>query len=111
MSTFTYVPDRNFARNVVPQTYIAQFADGYSQRSSHTINNQQEEFTVSFKNRNESEIAGIVAFFEATKGTDAFTWTPPGEALAIRVIVAKWNKTYITDNYSSLTATFKRVYE
>lgn len=111
MSIFTYTPDRNFTRSSNAQTYEAKFGDGYSQRTSFVLNNNKEEFRLSFKNRPNSEITNIMSFFETARGVDAFDWTPPGEATAIRVVATKWDKTYVTPDVSSVTATFVRVYE
>lgn len=110
MSTFTYIPDRNFRRTTEPRVLEAQFGDGYSQRTSDLLNNVNESFALTFNNRTNTDIENIIAFFEITGGYDSFDWTPPGESTSIKVIVDKWNKTYITNDYSSLSATFTRVY-
>lgn len=110
MAIFTYIADRNFQVSNTPVVFEAQFGDGYAQRSTNLINNIKKEWKLTFKNRTESDIATIIAFFEDTNSVTPFTWTPPGESTALDVVVTTWNKIYITNDYSSLSATFKRVY-
>jgi len=111
MALFTYMPDRNIKRTNTPTVLMSQFGDGYSQRTTTLLNNVNSSWNLSFKNRLDSEINNIVSFFESTNGVDSFTWQPPGEDSVLTVIVKKWDKVYVNEGISSLTATLERVYE
>ncbi len=113
MATFTYIPDRNFGVTIKPRIDIAQFGDGYSQRSTNDINSTTRGWSIAFRNREVSEINNIINFFETSGGFGAiaFTWTPPGSATSFNVICKEWAETYITDTVGSLTATFEQDYE
>lgn len=108
---FEWVPDRNFTRDNTPVIYETQFDDGYRMRTAPVINNFKESWSIGFKNRTTTEINAIVDFLKSTNGVEAITWTPPGEVTAVNVLATKWNKTYITNDISSLSVTFDRVYE
>tara|TARA_B100000902_G_C27040737_1_gene779173 strand:+ start:446 stop:820 length:375 start_codon:yes stop_codon:yes gene_type:complete len=109
-------PDKGMTRSSKPRRHIAKFGDGYEQRLANGINNNEEEYGVSFSNRTKEEIDDIIAFLENKGGVTAFTFTVPdtnesGNEVAIKVVCDNWNKTYAYGDYYSANATFRRVYE
>ncbi len=110
MSDFTWNPDRNIKRTTKPAVQEAKFGDGYSQRVASTLNNLNQTWNITFKNRSSTEIDNIVAFLEEKAGTLSFTFTPPN-SIEIKVICKNWSDTYVANGASSLVATFERVYE
>jgi phage-related protein len=59
---------------------IAQFGDGFSQRSARGINNVVDVWSLTFTNVNNTDADTLEAFVVARGGTEAFLWTPPFEA-------------------------------
>jgi len=109
-------PDRGFSVKTTPKVYSVDFGDGYQQRAIKGINNFTQDFTVNFKNRPKDEIDDIEAFFESKQGVTNFSFTyadsnESGNEKTIKVICSEWSQTYMYDDYYSLSATFKRVYE
>ena len=112
----TVAPDKGFTRSNEPKVYTAEFGDGYEQRLAAGINNIKQSFSVSFANRPKDEIDDIVAFFESKKGATAFDYvfsdTNSGSnEESVKVVCSDWNQTWDYDDFYSLTATFRRVYE
>jgi phage-related protein len=108
-------PDKTMAASSTPNNNIANFGDGYEQRSAKGINNLAQEYGVSFANRTKEEIDDIVAFFVSKGGVSNFTFTIPdsnnsGET-AIKVICDSWSQVYSTGDYYGCSANFRRVYE
>ncbi len=109
-------PDKGFSRSNEPRVYTAEFGDGYEQRLAAGINNIKQSFSVSFANRPKDEIDDIVAFFESKKGATAFDFvysdTNSGSnEESVKVVCADWSQTWDYDDFYSLSATFRRVYE
>ena len=112
----TVAPDKGFTRSNEPKVYTAEFGDGYEQRLAAGINNIKQSFSVSFANRPKDEIDDIVAFFESKKGATAFDYvfsdTNSGNnEESVKVVCSDWSQTWDYDDFYSLTATFRRVYE
>ena len=108
-------PDRGFSKKVTPKIYQIQFGDGYEQRAIKGINNEINEFNVSFANRPKDEIDDISAFFTSKNGVTNFNFTyadsnNSGET-TIKVVCNDWTQTHSYDDYYTLSATFRRVYE
>ena len=62
------------------------------------------------------QIDDIIAFFESKKGATAFDYifsdTNAGSnEETVKVVCEDWNQTWDYDDYYSLTATFRRIYE
>lgn len=109
--TFTYVPDRDFSKSTKPRVLLYQFGDGYAQRTPDGINNMVGTFNLVFTNRSNIEADAILAFLEANKGSDYFTWTPPGSSTAIKVIAQEWSEVYVTDFAKSVSTQFIQVFD
>ena len=112
------VPDKTMSRKSNPSVIRAKFGDGYEQRITDGINSIKEEYNISFKNREKAFVDDVVLFLDGKLGATAFTFTLPdtnnttrtGEK-DIKVICENYNTTYTYDDFYSLTATLKRVYE
>jgi phage-related protein len=112
----TAVPDKNLSLASKPRVLIAKFGDGYEQRISDGINSMEESFSVSFKTRTKEEIDEIKLFLESKKGVGSFDFTYPesnavGGEITIKVVCDSFNTTFEYDEFYSLTASFRRVYE
>ena len=112
------VPDKTMTKQSTPKVLRASFGDGYEQRIVNGINNIEEEYSVSFRNRLKEDIDDIVVFLDGKGGVTKFPFTIPdsnnttttGEH-TIQVVCENYSTNYEHDNVYSLTATFRRVYE
>jgi phage-related protein len=112
----TVVPDKGITVTNNPRVHVATFGDGYEHRIADGINNLQQSFSVAFATRPKAEIDDIVAFFELKNAITAFDYTfgdtnESGNEQTIKVVCSSWNQTWAYDDYYTLTATFRRVYE
>ena len=112
----TIIPDKGMSRSNEPLVFVAEFGDGYQQRVANGINNLKQEFSVSFATRENAEIDDIVGFFESTNGVTAFDFTFPdtnasGNEETVKVYVTQFSQNWDYDNFYTLSATFRRVYE
>lgn len=111
MAVFTYTPDFGAQAAYKPRVRMAQFGDGYEQRQADGINNRPQAWTLQFNNRDNTETAAIKAFLEARNGVEAFDWTPPNEASAIRVVCREWQASTVRYNLNNLSMAFNQVFE
>lgn len=110
------IPDRNLKHASKPRVLQAKFGDGYEQRLADGINNIEQTFTVVFNNRTDDDIDDIVAFFDDKKGVASFDYTYPdtnesGGEKTVKVVCDTYDITFINDEFSACSATFRRVYE
>lgn len=111
MATFTYTPDFGVSAGYAPRVRVVAFGDGYEQRQADGINARTDTWDLTFQSRTNADTAAILQFLELRAGVEAFDWTPPNEASAIRVVCRQWNKTVDRYNLNTVTAQFVRVYE
>lgn len=124
--SLTVLPDKGMTRSATQKTRVIKFGDGYEQRSTKGINNTEEKYNLSFKNRTKQEIDNIAGYLNSLNGITSFNFTIPDSATTeevtgvldsttdnektIKVVCDTFNQTYNTGHYN-LTATFRRVYE
>tara|TARA_A100001015_G_C14492950_1_gene519964 strand:+ start:43 stop:438 length:396 start_codon:yes stop_codon:yes gene_type:complete len=109
-------PDKGFARSNTPRVLLANFGDGYEQRLADGINVLDQTMTLSFTTRPKAEIDDLVAFFESLGGVSTFKFNieDSNEGSSTETLIcicSQWNQTWAYDNFYSLTATIRRVYE
>lgn len=125
--SLTILPDRGMTRNAKQKTRTIKFGDGYEQRSTKGINNTEETYNVSFKNRTKQDIDNIAGFLNSLNGVTAFNFTVPDNATTeeatgvldssidnektIKVVCDTFSQNYNNTDHYNLTATFRRVYE
>ena len=125
--SLTVLPDKGLTRNAEPQVRRVTFGDGYEQRTTYGINSVQETYNVSFKNRTRGEIENIAGFLKSLKGVTSFIFTVPDHASteevtgvldsttdnekSIRVVCDSFLESYQYEDFYSLSAVFRRVYE
>lgn len=110
------IPDRSLKHSSKPRVLTAKFGDGYEQRLADGINNIEQTFTLAFNNRTDDDIDDIVAFFDAKKGVTSFDYTYPdtnagGGETTVKVVCDTYDTTFVNDEFSSCSATLRRVYE
>lgn len=109
--TFTWVPSKSFTKSTKPRVTIAQFGDGYSQRSIVGINSMTREWSISFNSKDINTVNLIENFFIDKQGVEAFNWVPPGETTTYFVICTEWSRTYDSHISASLQAKFVQVFD
>lgn len=109
-------PDKGLKRASKPKVHVVTFGDGYEQRLADGINNLDQSISVSFSTRPKAEIDDLVAFFESLQGVSKFRFdladsNAGSNTETIKVVCQEWSQTWEYDDYYSLNATFRRVYE
>ena len=109
-------PDKGLKRASKPKVHPIAFGDGYEQRLADGINNLEQTISVSFSTRPKAEIDDLVAFFESLGGVSKFRFdledsNAGSSTETIKCVCDKWDQTWAYENFYSLTATFRRVYE
>jgi phage-related protein len=104
--------DRGLSRNSIGRVLTAKFGDGYEQRVKDGVNAKNQTFMITFNNRAAADIYNIEKFFNENIGK-AFTFTVADKAgnTAQKVVCEDYNITYISENFHSMTANLRRVYE
>jgi phage-related protein len=110
------IPDRAMQKQSTARVLLASFGDGYEQRLPLGINSLAQEYGVTFKTRPKAEIDDIATFLENTKGANSFSFTVPNtnstnNESTIKVVCGDFSTTYEYDDFYTLEATFRRVYE
>lgn len=110
------IPDRSLKHSSKPRVLTAKFGDGYEQRLADGINNIERSFNLMFNKRTNDDIDDIIAFFDSKAGVSSFDYTYPdtnagSQETTIKVVCSEYSLTFVNDEYSSCSATFKRVYE
>jgi phage-related protein len=111
MAIFTYTPDFGAQVQIKPRVRAVSFGDGYQQRQADGINTQPQVWSLQWQNRDNSETAAIKSFLATRSGVEAFDWTPPNEATAIRVVCGEWSVQTVKFNLNTVSAQFKQVFE
>ena len=110
------VPDKTMTRASKSRVLMAKFGDGYEQRISNGINSRDEGYSVSFRNRTKAFIDDVVDFLDTKAGVTKFDFIIPdtnsgGGEQTVKVVCDTYNTNFEYDDFYSLTATFRRVYE
>ena len=106
------VADRGLSRSSANKVLTARFGDGYEQRVRDGINIKMDSFAITFANRTATDINRIAAFFDAKAGNNFdFTVTDHAGDTTIKVVCDNYDINYLADNFHSMSASFRRVYE
>lgn len=108
MATFTYDPIYSVNLTQSPRVRVAQFGDGYMQRSGDGINRQARTWSVKFSGT-QSEIDVIDAFLTNEGGITSFDWTPP-TGTSGKFLSQEWTVSAGDYNDWILSSTFNEVF-
>ena len=75
-------PDISPNEEVTMGVLRADFGDNYAQRAREGLNSVRSEWLVAWSNRQKFLIDQLYDFLKARGGSEAFSWTPPGETVA-----------------------------
>lgn len=103
--------DDNYSWSEEPRVRLAQFGDGYEQRTADGLNTRPRKLTVDWPNLVLADKDTILNFLRARNGVDAFFWTPPGESTAIKVKAPTWTVKRTSGPYWSISVTFQEVFD
>ena len=104
-------PTYGTTKNSKPNIRIAQFGDGFQQRSTFGINQNLKVYNFTWSNISESDSDLIEDFLDARAGVENFDYTPAGESASKKMICREWEKTIPYLNRATITATFEEVAE
>lgn len=106
--TFTWSPALDVTGTTTFLVREAVFSDGYSQSVADGINNQSDNWPLTFSG-NSAYIAPIKAFLDALQGYQSFYWTPPLRAQGLFRASTYTNQPHGADTYT-LTVTFTEAF-
>ena len=104
-------PTYGTTKNSAPNIRIAQFGDGFQQRSTFGINQNLKVYNFTWSNISESDSDLIEDFLDARAGVENFDYTPAGESASKKMICRQWNKTIPYLNRATIRAAFEEVAE
>jgi phage-related protein len=111
-SSTTIVADRGLSRTIKHRTLTAKFGDGYEQRVIDGVNSKGDTFAISINNRLATEVNLIAKFLDVKAGNNFdFIVTDYDGDTTLKVVCDDYNIIYTREDYHSLTANFRRVYE
>ena len=104
-------PAPGMTKSSAPIVRKVQFGDGYEARLKYGINQNPKTFNFTF-NVSEAESDTIETFLDARAAdADNFTYTPPGEASALKFVCERWSKSIPSPDRATISATFRQVFE
>ena len=110
MATFVWVPTYGSTLDVETNVSVAQFGDGYEQRTPVGLLRIKRKWSLQFNNRPNSTADAIEGFLKDRGAVEAFDWVPPyGDAG--RWVCRRWSSTQTSQNTRSVTCTFEEVFE
>jgi phage-related protein len=112
MAVFDWVESAATALEEAPEVARSRFGDGYEQRAPAGLNPLAQRWRVRFTAVEDAVADQIVAFLRARGGVEAFDWTPPRGATALRFLCPRWSRS-LTDTWgeSDVDAEFEQVFE
>jgi phage-related protein len=112
MATFpSYKPVYSATKRSEPKIRVAQFGDGYEQRTSFGINQNPKEWNLTF-DVTDADADTIETFLNARAADAAsFDWTPPDINTSYKWVCLNWNRELYEFQRSRIEVTFRQVYE
>lgn len=105
---FKWHPKFESRKNFKPTISKQVFDDGYEQRLTSGFNWRRYEWSLMFENTRK-ELKEIEDFLFSHGGKDSFKWlTPDGDEV---IVVCEEYNTIRKEGHSSLSATFRQVFE
>lgn len=95
-----------------PKVRVAKFGDGYEQRVAEGINNNPQQWQLTFSKRSGTDVDGVYDFLQARGAVESFQWTPRGEASPRWFVCRKWTRKFDVYNVvQSITFVLEEVFE
>jgi phage-related protein len=83
-------PSNNWSADVEPRLQMAQFGDGYMQRTIDGINPQKVTYNLNFNGRHDNVIQAMHVYLSGLKGF-SFPFMTPYNSTVIQVFCDKWS--------------------
>lgn len=110
MPLVTFAPTENPSTpieiSVTPRVLVAQFGDGYEQRTGDGINTMRETVNLRWESIRATVASTIIAFFEARGGVEPFYYTLPGGGVQKKYICVNWSRQRSEANLDTVAARF-----
>ena len=115
MATFPSIePSYGLTKSSAPNKRVITFADGYEQRITFGLSENQngKVYNLAWNNLSEADSDTVEAFLN-DRGEDnaSFDYTPPNEGSSSKFVCDKWQKRIDVPNRATITATFRQVFE
>lgn len=96
--------------NYKARILVAQFGDGYTQRSGDGQNAVGSTYSVSFNTLTRAEAKVLLDFFAERAGYKAFTYKISGETTARMWTCTDWSREHVTAMIDNVKATWTEVF-
>jgi phage-related protein len=104
-------PTYGISKSSKPNVRIAQFGSGYEQRTTFGLNQNPKTWDMTWENLSETDADTLENFLNARAGVETFEWTPPDDTTQYIWVCSEWSKELTNPNISTVTATFRQVFE
>lgn len=108
MALVTFAPTENPSSpievTVTPRVRVAEFGDGYNQRTGDGINTMRENVNLRWDSIRSSVADTIITFFEARAGVELFYYTIPGSVTQKKYRCVSWGRQRNEANLDTVTA-------
>ena len=94
---------------VEPRVLVAQFGDGYNQRTADGINNVLHKANLSWEHLTRTEATALMSFFRERAGWKPISWQMPGDSETRKWLCVRYGRTYVDANLDTVTAQFQEV--
>jgi len=106
-----YTPSISSRKGQNTRVLVAEFGDGYNQRVADGINSISASFSNIWRGIPTVDGQVIIDFLEDKLGAESFTWTDPTTLDTISVTCTEWNRSPVSQQYETISAEFKRVFD
>lgn len=104
MTTFAYTPSYTSKIKKKPRNLVAQFGDGYAQRSADGINTNPKMWSLTFT-VTPAIATAIMTFLDTAAGRTPFAWTDP-DGVTANYICEEYDRGYDDYGTNTVSATF-----
>ncbi len=112
-TTLQCVAEPSYAASVseTPDLRITSFGDGYQQRNTMGMNTRRKRWSLTFRNRTNSDRDKIVGFLQARNGKESFDWIDPTTTNYKKYVCESWDVDMTSFNNNTISMEFKQVFE
>jgi len=106
-----YTPSISSRKGQSARVMVAEFGDGYNQRVADGLNSIRAVYSNIWRGIPTTDGQVIIDFLEARLGAESFTWTDPTTQATIDVVSVEWTRSPVSEQYETITAEFKQVFD
>jgi len=91
---------------------VAQYGDGYSQRTPNGLNYAKQQWTISWENISNTDLTTIENAIANTRyGADAFTWTPFNETTQKKFLYQGHDVVFLSGDLCTVNMNMTQVFD